>query len=67
MENLILFLIFLGKLLLVMFLIGIPLLLLIIFIADKVYRKVGPKYEELRRKRIEELEKGARDEKGKRK
>ena len=67
MENFIIFLIFLGKLLLVMFLIGVPLLLLIVFIADKVYKKVGPKYEDLKRRRIEELEKEAKDSEEKRK
>lgn len=65
MEGLLVFLIFLGKFLLVMFLIGFPLLLLIVFIADKVYKKVGPKYEELRRKRIEELEGRTEDRKKK--
>lgn len=65
MENFIIFLIFLGKLLLVMLLIGVPLLLLIIFIADKVYKKVGPKYEELKKKRIEELEEKTKDNKEK--
>ncbi|MEJ5339625.1 MAG: hypothetical protein ACK42C_03745 [Aquificaceae bacterium] len=56
MENLINLFLFLGKLLLLMLLVGLPLLLIIIFIADRVYRKVGPKYEELRDKRIRELE-----------
>ncbi len=56
MENLIGLLLFFGKLLLVMFLVGVPLFLIIVFIADRVYRKVGPKYEELRDRRIRELE-----------
>lgn len=56
MENLINLLLFLGKLLLLMVLVGLPLLLIIVFIADRVYRKVGPRYEELRDKKIRELE-----------
>lgn len=55
MESLIALLIFFAKLLLIMFLVGFPLLLIIIFISDKVYKKIAPKYEELREKRIREL------------
>ncbi|MEJ7554020.1 MAG: hypothetical protein WKI46_07780 [Aquificaceae bacterium] len=69
MENLINLLLFLGKLLLLMVLVGLPLLLIIVFIADRVYRKVGPRYEELRDRRIRELEeeKKSEDKKGKKK
>ncbi len=56
MEILIGLFLFLGKLLLLMILVGLPFLLIIIFIADKVYKRVGPRYEELRDKRIRELE-----------
>ncbi len=56
MEILIGLFLFLGKLLLLMLLVGLPFLLIIIFIADKVYKRVGPRYEELRDKRIRELE-----------
>ncbi|MFN3870265.1 MAG: hypothetical protein ACK4MW_02125 [Aquificaceae bacterium] len=65
MENLINLLVFFGKLLLVMVIIGAPLFIIIAFIADKVYKKVGPKYEEMREKRIRELEEGAKEEKKK--
>jgi|UniRef100_A0A7C2ZJ11 hypothetical protein len=64
MENFINLLIFLAKLLLVMFLVGAPLLLIIIFIADKVYKKIESRYEELREKRIRELEEKEKEEKG---
>ncbi len=57
MEALVALLIFLGKLLLLMIAIGLPLLLLIVFIADKVYKRLEPKYEEWREKKIKELEK----------
>lgn len=70
MENLISLLLFFGKLLLLMLLVGLPLLLIIVFISDKVYKKIGPRYEELREKRIrglEEEEKRSRDKKGKKK
>ncbi len=70
MENLINLLLFFGKLLLLMLLVGLPFLLIIVFVADKVYRKVGPRYEELREKRIRELdekEKRGKDEQEKRK
>ncbi|MFN3976188.1 MAG: hypothetical protein ACK4LT_03900 [Aquificaceae bacterium] len=56
MENLLNLLVFFGKLLLIMAIIGVPLFIIIAFIADKVYKKVGPKYEEMREKRIKELE-----------
>lgn len=56
MENLLNLLVFFGKLLLIMVIIGVPLFIIIAFIADKVYKKVGPKYEEMREKRIKELE-----------
>ncbi|MFN4319049.1 MAG: hypothetical protein ACK4FY_01025 [Aquificaceae bacterium] len=56
MENLINLLVFFGKLLLIMVIIGVPLFIIIALIADKVYKKVGPKYEEMREKRIKELE-----------
>lgn len=55
MENLINLLLFIGRFLLIMLLIGIPLLLIIIFIADKVYKRIEPKYEELRERKIKEL------------
>ncbi len=58
MDNLLALLIFFLKLLLLIAIVGVPLLLVIIFIADRVYRKVAPKYEELREKRIRELEGG---------
>ena len=64
MENFINLLIFLAKLLLVMFLVGAPLLLIIIFIADKVYKKIESRYEELREKRIRVLEEKEKEEKG---
>jgi len=64
MENFINLLIFLAKLLLVMFLVGAPLLLIIIFIADKVYKKIESRYEELREKRIRELKEKEKEEKG---
>ncbi|MFN3599625.1 MAG: hypothetical protein ACK4VK_07845 [Aquificaceae bacterium] len=57
MENLLNLLIFLGKLLLIMVIIGAPLFIIIAFVADKVYKRVGSKYEEMREKRIKELEK----------
>ncbi len=60
MENLLNLLIFLGKLLLVMVIIGAPLFIIIAFVADKVYKRVGPKYEEMREKRIKELEEKAK-------
>ncbi|MEN3028705.1 MAG: hypothetical protein ABDH29_05760 [Aquificaceae bacterium] len=56
MENLLNFLGFLIKLLFFMFLVGLPLLLIVVFLADRVYRKVVPKYEELRERKIRELE-----------
>ncbi len=56
MEILIGLFLFLGKLLILMLLVGLPFLLIIILIADKVYKRVGPRYEELRDKRIRELE-----------
>ncbi|MFN7065897.1 MAG: hypothetical protein ACK4OF_07105 [Aquificaceae bacterium] len=65
MENLTNLLIFLGKLILLMVLVGLPLFLIIVFIANKVYRKVGPKYEELREKKIKEIEEKAKEDKGK--
>lgn len=70
MENLINLLLFFRKLLLLMLLVGLPLLLIIVFISDKVYKKIGPRYEELSEKRIRELEeeeKRGRDKKGKKK
>ncbi|MCS7197025.1 MAG: hypothetical protein NZ827_07160 [Aquificaceae bacterium] len=56
MENLLNFFGFLMKLFLAILLVGLPLLLVVIFVADKVYRSVGPRYEELRERRIRELE-----------
>ncbi len=70
MENLINLLLFFGKLLFLIVLVGLPFLLVIVFVADKVYRKVGPKYEDLREKRVKELEEEQRkseDKKGKKK
>lgn len=49
-------LLFLGKLLLLMLAVGLPLLLLVVFLSDKIYKKIGPKYEELREKRIRQLQ-----------
>ncbi|RMH06645.1 MAG: hypothetical protein D6699_02165 [Aquificota bacterium] len=63
MENLIALLVFFAKLLLLMFVVGFPLLLIVVFLADKIYRKVAPKYEELREKRIKELEGKKKDDK----
>ncbi|MCS6957875.1 MAG: hypothetical protein RMK75_05390 [Aquificaceae bacterium] len=59
MENLLNLLIFLGKLLLLMVVLGVPLFLIVAFVADKVYKKVEPKYEELRERRIKDLEEKA--------
>ncbi|MCS7277398.1 MAG: hypothetical protein NZ531_00950 [Aquificaceae bacterium] len=59
MENLLNLLIFLGKLLLLMVVLGVPLFLIVAFVADKVYKKIEPKYEELRERRIKELEEKA--------
>ncbi|MDW8032685.1 MAG: hypothetical protein RMH93_03970 [Aquificaceae bacterium] len=56
MENLLNFFGFLMKLFLAILLVGLPLLLVVIFVADRVYRRVGPRYEELRERRIRELE-----------
>ncbi|RMH80301.1 MAG: hypothetical protein D6674_04950 [Acidobacteria bacterium] len=61
MENLISLLLFFGKLLLLMALIGVPLFVVIAFVADKVYKRVGPRYEELKEKRIRELQEKAED------
>lgn len=66
MENLISLLIFFGKLLLLMALIGIPLFVVIAFVADKVYKRVGPRYEEMKERRIRELQEKP-EEKGKKK
>ncbi|QWK20372.1 MAG: hypothetical protein KNN13_03335 [Hydrogenobacter thermophilus] len=46
---------FLGKLLLLMLLIGVPLILIIVFLANAIYKRISPKYEELREKRMKEL------------
>lgn len=38
-----------------MLLIGVPLILIIVFLANAVYKRISPKYEEFREKRMKEL------------
>jgi choline-glycine betaine transporter len=51
MAELLAWLLFFGKLLLLMILVGLPLLLIIIFLANALYKLLSPKLEEWERKR----------------
>ena len=51
MAEILTWLLFFGRLLLVMLLVGLPLLLIIIFLANAIYKRLSPKLEEWERKR----------------
>jgi len=55
MDSLIAWVVFIVKLLIVLIIISIPLLLIIIALSNFLYKKIEPKYEEMRRKRMREL------------
>lgn len=53
MDELLAWLLVLGKLFLLMLLVGFPLLLIIIFLANAIYKRLSPKLEEWERKRYQ--------------
>ncbi|WP_029551836.1 hypothetical protein [Thermocrinis jamiesonii] len=55
MDSLIAWVVFIVKLLIVLIIISIPLLLIIVALSNFLYKKIEPKYEEMRRKRMREL------------
>ncbi|WP_333785324.1 hypothetical protein [Thermocrinis sp.] len=55
MDSLLGWVLFIVKLLILLVIISIPLLLIIVFISNFLYKKIDPKYEEIRRKKMKEL------------
>ena len=55
MDSLLGWILFIVKLLILLVIISIPLLLIIVFISNFLYKKIDPKYEEIRRKKMKEL------------
>ncbi|WP_448583819.1 hypothetical protein [Thermocrinis sp.] len=55
MDSLLAWVLFIVKVLIALIVIGVPFFLVVVFISNFLYKKIDPKYEEIRKKRMKEL------------